>query len=741
MNQNPWTFAEPAEPTSAIPPTDDHEPLPLPPNPTHRRWKNRCYNCLEVGHDQNDCNSDDRVCARCWIAGHMARDCHHTPLARRQRFDPLIPRGNMGEADLPPNRPQATMIFIPETQHIYNTNADLTRAIVIDARLRPDHCYMTMQPLLMAACASDLPFPLTHIADSRYLLLLPSGADREKFLSDYGHNLQALGLIAYPWSAGIDATGLTLKYKAWIELKKLSPQQWNLDHLIPAVSTFGVVLEHSPMQNVRSMERMMAVVALTDLSKIPKHVLFWEKGLLRTVQIVVHSWLEEPISGSPAADTTPPDSVFDEVRVANLQALEGLQSDQGEPDSITVAFDTLFSIWMSLQPGQKKDELEATLRRSPQFFERETARVRSILQRGQIGGAGTDATPPPNNTDKGVVQTQPLESPVLVFTGDDAADLILRSINCEVKTAAHDNSHQASPPVNSGLEQHAKGNQTRLSPLSLGHASNPSNWAEIINIEDTEDSNSVDCDGKAINSAQLNKAQDKGKQPLAPNSPMATPKTQKGKRARKRAKKMAIQTELRRSVRIAENPGTKHYTPKKDAKQGGQPSKVSQIAKTVDQAQILRALSDDTISTQPLYLTDIRRIDNYCGSVAAVDLDAATDEAANGGLQTLQPELDPIHTTAADPNVMEEGTDQAMADQAEPGQEEGEPDEEQFEEPYEEPYEEIEPEEEAPVVAAEADIEPAESHADQEESVLAGINFDSDDDLLDSEIEESASSA
>lgn len=113
------------------------------------------------------------------------------------------------------------MVFISETQHIHHTNAELSQALVIDARLRPDHCYMTMQPLIMATCGSDLPFNLTHIADSRYLLLLPGGTDREIFLSDHGQNLKALGLVASPWSLGIDATSLGFKYKAWFELKKM----------------------------------------------------------------------------------------------------------------------------------------------------------------------------------------------------------------------------------------------------------------------------------------------------------------------------------------------------------------------------------------------------------------------------------------------------------------------------------------------------------------------------------------
>lgn len=203
--------------------------------------------------------------------------------------------GDMGNSGLPPNRPQATVVFIPTTPHIQRTNAELSKAVMIDARLIPSHDHCTIQSLVMSATNSQLPFSLTHLADTRYILLLPAEVNCEFFLNTHGKRLHELGLVAYPWSAGIDATKQFLKFKVWIELKNLSPQQWNLDHLIPAVSTFGVVLEHSPMQGVRSFEKMMTVVALPDLENIPRLILMWERCFLRKIEVIVHSWIEEPI--------------------------------------------------------------------------------------------------------------------------------------------------------------------------------------------------------------------------------------------------------------------------------------------------------------------------------------------------------------------------------------------------------------------------------------------------------------
>lgn len=241
---------------------------------------------------------------------------------------------------------------------------------------------------------------------------------------------------------------------------------------------------------------------------------------------------------------------------------------------------------MSLPEGQRKDELEATLHREPRFFERESARVREILNRDPSGGVTAD------NTSETPCRTPALlpemDSPVLNFTGDAAAELILRTINCDVKRVDHalerddfvQGTGQTIPDntfINSDLEWRRKGKQILttpiISPVALGLANYPTNWADIVDLEDSEKSNSVglsniNLGGTAQHENSQAKAKDRNPIELTPST---NPKSQKGKRARKRAKRVIIQSELRRSVRISENPGTKHYTPKKDSK-GGQPS-------------------------------------------------------------------------------------------------------------------------------------------------------------------------
>lgn len=123
----------------------------------------------------------------------------------------------------------------------------------------------------------------------QYLLVLPPGSDQHRFMLNYGKHLQDLSCVTYPWTPSINGFAMRLKFKIWLELKRLSPQSWSIDHLIPAVSSFGVVLNHASMTKVHSLETMFAVVAITDLEHIPRSIIMWVRGVARPIEVVVHS--------------------------------------------------------------------------------------------------------------------------------------------------------------------------------------------------------------------------------------------------------------------------------------------------------------------------------------------------------------------------------------------------------------------------------------------------------------------
>lgn len=146
---------------------------------------------------------------------------------------------------MPKNRPGFTVVYIPEKQQVKQNTNELNRAVVIDAKLRPNHMTLIIQSVLMLNCQLEYPYVVTHMSEAQYLLLLPVGVDHLQFLKKFGEPLQQIAINGYP---------TRLKYKVWIELGRMTPQAWCIEHLIVAISSFGIILDHTPMAQVNSLE-------------------------------------------------------------------------------------------------------------------------------------------------------------------------------------------------------------------------------------------------------------------------------------------------------------------------------------------------------------------------------------------------------------------------------------------------------------------------------------------------------
>lgn len=361
LDQNPWS----AHITPEKPRQPKRLPLPLPPVSTHRAWRGRCFNCLEFGHEQSECNDKERMCAFCWVKGHEARNC---PEYNKAQFDPMRPMGNLGEEGLPSTRPDTATVYIPETHQMRYNAMELRRALIVDARLKAVHNPQVIQSVLMAVTKSDFPFQLTHMQGAQYILLLPHGADRHNFLKSFAQPLEDLGFVTYPWSEGINGEQLILKYRVWIELENVTPQAWTLDHLIPALSSFGVLMEHANMRGAPSLQKLRAVIAVDELEHIPRSISMWIRGIKRRNSLSVLSWINEPVPLPPMADTTPPPSYFERVQKENAKAISVNVNDLPlDGRGVVVDFDTLFSVWYKMAPCAKKEKIGLSLRASPHF--------------------------------------------------------------------------------------------------------------------------------------------------------------------------------------------------------------------------------------------------------------------------------------------------------------------------------------------------------------------------------------
>ena len=170
-------------------------------------------------------------------------------------------------------RSKVTNVFIPEMPQMRQDVLELNKAQAMDMRLRPSHSTNGIQSVLMSMCCSEYPFRLTHIEGCQYLLLLPSGSNRQHFIMQFGGLLQELGYIVFPWSLVVNGYVMSLKFKVWVELKQVSPQAWCINHLIVAISSFGIVLDHSSLTKSNSLESLMAVATISLM------VMMWLSGI------------------------------------------------------------------------------------------------------------------------------------------------------------------------------------------------------------------------------------------------------------------------------------------------------------------------------------------------------------------------------------------------------------------------------------------------------------------------------
>lgn len=175
--------------------------------------------------------------------------------------------------------------------------------------------------------------------------------------------------MAFPWNPTVNGYPMSLKLKVWLKLKHMSPQAWCVEHLIAGASSFGIILDHAPMNKVNSIDIMLAVVAVPKLGVIPHGLRMWIRRLARDVEVIVRSWLEEPISLATPTNPTPTQQDFAKIQNANVKVATNISNPTDNRQVITIDSNMLFTIWSGLDSGPEKDRLYQTVKSSPLFEE------------------------------------------------------------------------------------------------------------------------------------------------------------------------------------------------------------------------------------------------------------------------------------------------------------------------------------------------------------------------------------
>lgn len=68
------------------------------------------------------------------------------------------------------------------------------------------------------------------------------------------------------------------------------------------------------MSGVQSLKKMMVAMAVADLKEVLKGIMLWIWGMSKILEVIVHGWIDEPMSIIEPVDLTPNQSFFYEVQ-------------------------------------------------------------------------------------------------------------------------------------------------------------------------------------------------------------------------------------------------------------------------------------------------------------------------------------------------------------------------------------------------------------------------------------------
>ncbi|KAF3333227.1 hypothetical protein FCM35_KLT00918 [Carex littledalei] len=385
----------------------------------------------------------------------------------------------------------------------------------------------------------------------------------------------------------------------------------------------------------------------------------------------------------------PPQSFFDQVRQDNLKALRGINTDEGGKEIIKIEYDTLLSIWTHLPQGEEKDRIEATLKKSLHYEAKDRERMLRLLanEKGKnITTQGPGQSTPADKPGPAVLQEDgQLDRPFVVPTGDEAGKIILDFLNpdftedrtpevqadvemtprasplsahigFEDPTQVRSNFSNSptptlilGPEINMGLTTEQRNRWADMddefelgSPIRVLHGEGLKNNRGLDELGESFDLGenfdwAVQNDGNPspilINdSSHINQIFSETTINIPTNQETTPAYTDPNliqnhpqpdmphQQTPQQTTHIPTQTTLRRSVRILEQETSINYaTNTKQPKDKNKAAQSKKLKKNIEQAAVVAALQDEVISKTPLDANQVAEVDNLCGILQPAD--------------------------------------------------------------------------------------------------------------------------
>jgi Domain of unknown function (DUF4283) len=178
----------------------------------------------------------------------------------------LLPRGHPGDLQLPVHRPEIVLCHQHEHPVIQRELRELSKSFIIDATHLDKHSLASVRGDVNRALKRTVPFDLSHLHGSKYLLRFGDGTTTSSIPSPAQSYLDYEGYLYHQWIPSVGSTVGTYSFKVWLDIIGAPPHLWSIDELVTGVSTIGILLDHAPLHHVSSFERFGVLVAAT-----PKH--------------------------------------------------------------------------------------------------------------------------------------------------------------------------------------------------------------------------------------------------------------------------------------------------------------------------------------------------------------------------------------------------------------------------------------------------------------------------------------
>lgn len=200
---------------------------------------------------------------------------------------------------MPEGRPKKIRVFVDRDREYYHEENRLKQAVVVHATELQINFELSVDKVAewvaQANVIAENEVTIAAITKRRYLIIMPEGVAPETLIEAIPYDIWDLGLTFQKWDPMEDAEKTVPRFRAIVDLVGIPPPLYRENHVINAVSSFGLYLGSIAQRKSEDISTWSVVVATMKLEDIPLEVGMVAGGVEHPVQVRPVNWSEGPI--------------------------------------------------------------------------------------------------------------------------------------------------------------------------------------------------------------------------------------------------------------------------------------------------------------------------------------------------------------------------------------------------------------------------------------------------------------